>query len=60
MAGVTAPKVEKVGGYDKWEVENWLDTILRSYDLREDKKKMKAIKMLAVEKKKHLSLIKIK
>jgi hypothetical protein len=51
---------KKIGGFDKWEVNSWLDTLLQGYDIQADKKKMKAIKALIVQKKKYLNLIKIK
>lgn len=60
MAAPTRPKVEMIGGFEKWQVESWLDTLLQSYDIRADKKKKRAVRLLAIKKKRYLDLLKLK
>lgn len=56
----TRPKVEMIGGFEKWQVEGWLNTLLESFDIRADKKKKSAVRLLAVKKKRYLDLLKLK
>ncbi len=60
MAIPTKIKVETVGGFEKWQVEGWLDTLEQANGLKRDKKKMKAIRMLVVQKKRYWKLLMIK
>ena len=53
-------KIETIGGFDKWEVEGWLDTLERANELKADKKRMKAIRQLVVKKKRYWKLLAIK
>ena len=54
------PKIEMIGGFEKWQVEGWLNTLLESYDIRADKKKKSAVRLLAIKKKRYLDLLKLK
>lgn len=36
---------KEYGKYDKWEVENWADTIVRAEEIKADPEKMKYVKM---------------
>lgn len=44
---VEGKKEEKkeYGKFDKWEVENWADTIVRAEEIKADPEKMKVVKM---------------
>lgn len=47
---VKSPKVEKIGKFDKWEVEGWADTIIRAEEIKADKEKMAAVKPILEKK----------
>lgn len=47
---VAANKEEKIGGFNKWEVSQWLSTLTESEELKRDKKKMAAVLLLAKKK----------
>jgi Glu-tRNA(Gln) amidotransferase subunit E-like FAD-binding protein len=42
-------KEPTIGGFRKWEVEGWLRSLQEADDIRTDKKKLKAVQMLAGE-----------
>ncbi len=42
-----AEKSEKIGGFDKWEVENAYDTLTRAKEIEKDTKKVAAVKIYA-------------
>ena len=45
-------KDEKVGGFDKWEVNNWLDNLIQAQEVLDDPKKKAAVKILMTKKSK--------
>jgi hypothetical protein len=54
MAKVEAavPKTEKIGGIDKWEVENALETLLKAKEIEHNPKLMAALAPLLKKKRK--------
>lgn len=54
MAKTEGPKMEKINGFDKWEVESWLRACQEAIEVKKDPKKMKAIQKLAKEQAKEL------
>ncbi len=49
MGGVTAKKSDKIGGFDKWDIESAFDTLTRAREILADDKKVKAIKIYAAK-----------
>lgn len=49
MGGITVAceKREKIGGFDKWEIESAYDTLTRAREILNDEKKVAAIKIYA-------------
>lgn len=47
MEAAIAKKEDKkeYGKFDKWEVENWADTIMKAEEIKADAEKMKYVKM---------------
>lgn len=43
-------KEEKIGGFDKWEVRNWLDNLISAQEVLDDPKKRAAVKILMTKK----------
>ncbi len=43
-------KEEKVGGFDKYEVQRWLDNFIETQEVLADKKKVAAVRILMVKK----------
>lgn len=43
---------EKIGGFDKYEVQRWLDELITTQEVLDDKKKVAAIKVLMAKKSK--------
>lgn len=37
-------KEKKINGFNEWEVENFADTVMRAEEIKQDPKKMEAIK----------------
>lgn len=48
--GLSMAKQEKIGGFEKYEVRNWLDNLISAQETLNDKKKVAAIKILMAEK----------
>jgi hypothetical protein len=46
----TLKQPEKINGFEKYEVENALETLIRAREILKDKKKVAAIKKIAVDK----------
>ena len=44
---VTMAKEEKIGGYDKWEIESCYDTLVKAKEILNDEKKVAAVKIYA-------------
>ena len=42
-------KEEKIGGYDKWEIESCYDTLIKAKEILADEKKVAAVKIYAKE-----------
>ena len=40
-------KSEKIGGFDKWDIENAFDTLTRAREILNDAKKVAAVKLYA-------------
>lgn len=55
---VSAPRSQKIGGLDKWEVENALDTLVRAEAIKTDTRMMKSVGIEAVRRQKALSKVK--
>ena len=49
-------KQEKIGGFDKWDVNGWLDTLIRAQEILGNKKKIDAVKLPTDQFIKHFSL----
>jgi len=48
-----APKMakdEKIGGFEKYEVRNWLDNLILAQEILDDPKKRAAVKILMADK----------
>ncbi len=45
-------KEEKIGKFDKWEVNNWLDNLITAQEVLDDPKKKAAVKILMAKKSK--------
>ena len=45
-------KEEQVGGFDKWEVNGWLDNLIQAQEVLDDPKKKAAVKILMTKKSK--------
>lgn len=58
MKAIAEPKMEKVAGFDKWEVESWARTLQEAEEIKADPKKMKAVMPLLKSKIKALKGIK--
>ena len=43
-------KQEKIGGFDKWDVNGWLDTLIRAQEILGNKKKIDAVKIAMTDK----------
>ena len=44
-----ADKEEKIGGFDKWEIESAYRTLIEAKEILNDKKKVAAVKIYAVK-----------
>jgi len=52
MNGETEKMTEKkINGFDKWEVDSDLNTLIRAKEIMDDAKKVKAIQQLMTDKK---------
>ncbi len=49
-APINMSKQEKVGGFDKYEVRNWLDNLISAQEVLDDPKKRAAVKIMMAEK----------
>lgn len=49
--------MEKMGKYDKYEIENCMDTLIRAEEIKQDPEKMKQVSKLMGKKKKAISSI---
>ena len=43
-------KDEKIGGFEKYEVRNWLDNLILAQEILDDPKKRAAVKILMADK----------
>ena len=49
MGGIVVSGSEKIGGFEKYEIENAFDTLTRAKELLKDPKKIAAIKIYAAK-----------
>lgn len=50
MAELAEPKKEKIGKFDKWEVESWARTLCDAEEIKCNPEKMKAVMPLVKDK----------
>ena len=43
-------KQKKIGGFDEWDVNGWLDTLIRAQEILGNKKKIDAVKIAMTDK----------
>jgi len=51
MGSCCGPKQEKINGFDKWEIENNLDSLIKAREILKDPKRVAAIRTLAKKRK---------